>query len=201
MADPKRLTTPFLLAAYATGYFPMPDSETDEIRWYRPDPRAILPLDGFHCSRSLKKKIDRKLFSVTYDEAFRDVMKACAAREETWINEEFLRAYGRLHDVGAAHSVEIWKEDELVGGVYGVHLNGAFFAESMFHTETDASKIALYFLVAHLKRGGFKLLECQFLTPHLASLGAIEVSDRQYQQKLQKALGVQGIFECARPKK
>ena len=197
MPDPKRLSTPFLLAAYANGYFPMPD-ETDEIRWYRPDPRAILPLNGFHCSRSLARKIKRKTFEVTYDKGFRDVMKACAARAETWINDEFLRAYGRLHDLGQAHSVEVWSDKKLVGGVYGVQLNGAFFAESKFHTARDASKIALYHLVEHLNEGGFKLLEVQFLTPHLASLGAIEISDREYQQKLKKALLVQASFKCAK---
>lgn len=197
MADPKRLNTPFLLAAYANGYFPMPDPD-GTIIWYRPDPRAILPLEGFHCSRSLKRTLDRGAFTVTFNQCFRDVMKACAKREETWINAEFIRAYGRLHDVKAAHSVEVWKGDELAGGVYGVQLNGAFFAESMFHTVRDASKVALYYLVQHLQQCGFKLLETQFLTPHLASLGAIEISDEQYQRKLQRALKVPAIFNCAK---
>lgn len=183
-----------LLAAYASGYFPMPNQETEVIEWYRPDPRAILPLDGFHVSRSLRKTLDRKVFKVTFDRAFKEVMLGCAARESTWINEEFLNAYTYLHKLGSAHSVEVWKDDELVGGVYGVSIGSAFFAESKFHKKTDASKVALYSLTEHLKEKGFKLLEVQFLTDHLKSLGAIEIAATQYEKLLKQAVKIKAEF-------
>lgn len=185
-----RLPPDLLVQAYASGYFPMPDSATGEIHWYRPDPRAIFPLDGFHVSVSLKKRLKKEPFTITFDTAFTDVMKGCAARPDTWINDEFLAAYTKLHTLGIAHSVEVWnkKTQKLVGGVYGLSLNGAFFAESKFHTETDASKAALYFLVEKLRKQGFLLLEVQFMTPHLKSLGAVEISDEEYTKRLQEAL-------------
>lgn len=177
-----------LCAAYANGYFPMPDPDSGEIGWYRPDPRAILPLDGFHCSRSLQKTLRSRKFTLSFDKAFAEVMEGCAERAETWINDEFRRAYQELYSRGYAHSVEVWEKSELVGGVYGVSLNAAFFAESMFHRATDASKVALFHLVEHLRRQNFLLLEVQFLTPHLASLGAIEIPGVDYDARLQRAI-------------
>jgi leucyl/phenylalanyl-tRNA--protein transferase len=183
-----RLPTGLLRMAYAQGYFPMPHPDTGEIVWFRPDPRAVLPLDGFKASRSLLRSIRRSGFRVSYDTAFPEVMRGCADREETWITDEFLAAYGRLHREGDAHSVEIWQGPNLVGGVYGVSLGGAFFAESKFHRVTDASKAALYYLVERLRARGYGLLEIQFLTPHLETLGAIEIPDAEYQARLSAAL-------------
>ena len=177
-----------LVSAYARGYFPMPDPETGEIVWMRPDPRAILPLDGFRASRSLMRSIRKEPWRITRDQAFREVMEGCAARPETWITREFLDGYTALHQQGVAHSLEVWRDNALVGGTYGVALGGAFFAESKFHRISNASKVALYHLVKHLRESGFKLLEVQFLTPHLESLGVIEVADEEYQKKLTKAL-------------
>lgn len=181
-----RLDTTILKTAYANGYFPMPHPETNEICWFNPDPRAIIPLNGFHCSRSLRRKINKKLFNITYNEAFMNVMKGCANREETWITEEFIYAYTKLHKEGFAHSVEVWLNDELVGGVYGVSIGGAFFAESKFHSVTDASKVALYYLVEHLNKASFKLLEVQFMIPHLKSLGAVEIPALNYLSLLKR---------------
>jgi leucyl/phenylalanyl-tRNA--protein transferase len=180
--------------AYAQGYFPMPHPDSGEILWFRPDPRAILPLEGFHLSRSLKRSMRKSGFRVTFDTAFREVMESCADRPDTWITEEFFAAYGALFLQGFAHSVEIWMGDRLVGGVYGVTLGGAFFAESKFHRETDASKAALFHLVERLKARGFSLLEVQFLTEHLASLGAVEISDEEYQARLAQALALHPSF-------
>ena len=181
--DPTDLTPELIVSAYTGGYFPMAEPGTGEIHWYRPDPRAILPLEQFHVSRSLKKAIAKPSWRVSYDEAFLRVMKGCANRPETWMSESIFKTYFSLHEKKLAHSVEVWREENLVGGVYGVSLNGAFFAESKFHTVTDASKIALYYLVERLKQKSFALLEVQFLTDHLSRLGAVEVSDRVYQKK------------------
>ncbi len=172
----------------------MPHSETEVIEWYRPDPRAILPLNGFHVSKSLKKTLHKNEFTVTRDTAFKEVMLGCAERESTWINDEFLSAYTYLFELGATHSVEVWKENKLVGGVYGLALGRAFFAESKFHRETDASKVALYHLTEHLKKQGFKLLEVQFLTDHLKTLGAIEIPDSKYQKLLRDAIQSKAEF-------
>jgi leucyl/phenylalanyl-tRNA--protein transferase len=166
----------------------MPHPETGEILWFNPDPRAVIPLDGFHMSRSLRRSIAKRGYTVTSDRAFVDVMKGCADRKETWINDTFFRAYSELHRMGFAHSIEVWLGDELVGGCYGVHICGIFCAESMFSRKTDASKVALKYLVGHLKERGIDLLEVQFLTPHLASLGAIEISAGAYHKLLREAL-------------
>lgn len=196
------LTPNTLLQAYAKGYFPMPDQNREgEVLWYRPDPRAIIPLDGFHVSRSLSRTLKRKTFVSTFNKAFEQVMKACANRPETWITGDFVRAYGELHRLGFAHSVEVWrngdpKTGELVGGVYGVAIGGAFFAESMFHLATDASKVALHGLVSQLNRCGFLILEVQFLTDHLVSLGAVNITDEEYTAKLDMALDTPCIFRC-----
>lgn len=182
------LSTELLISAYANGYFPMPHPETEEICWFHPDPRAILPLDHFHVSRSLRRTMRRTSFRVSFDEDFEAVIDACADRKETWINAEIRTAFVALYRQGHGHSVEVWNEDRLVGGSYGLAIRGAFFAESMFHRETDASKIALYHLVEHLLARGMKLLELQFLTPHLQSLGAIEISSDDYMERLRLAL-------------
>ena len=179
-----------LLQGYATGIFPMADSrEAEDLFWVEPRSRAILPLDGFHLSRSLRRTIQRGAFTVTRDRAFGAVITACADREETWINGEIEQAMLALHASGHAHSVEVWHADELVGGLYGVTLGRAFFGESMFSRRTDASKVALAWLVARLKVGNFTLLDCQFMTEHLASLGAISVPRETYVALLSAALG------------
>ena len=177
-----------LQLAYSQGYFPMPDPQTEEILWFSPDPRAIIPLDGLHVSRSLRRKLNQNTYRVTFNRCFSEVMKKCGNRPDTWINEEFLVAYQQMHELGMAHSVEAWQGDQLVGGVYGVHLAGAFFAESKFHTATDASKVALYHLVQHLRKHKFSLLEVQFMTPHLATLGAQNVPASEYRSLLRNAL-------------
>lgn len=191
----EELSPTVLKFAYSTGFFPMPDPYTHKILWYKPDPRAIIPLNGFHCSRSLKRRLKKNDYTVTYNTAFSEVMQGCANREETWITPEFIYAYTRLFDEGYAGSVEVWNAaGELVGGTYGVCLGGAFFAESMFHAETDCSKIALFHLVQRLRENNFILLEVQFLTDHLRRLGAIEIPLSQYLALLKNSLEVNADF-------
>jgi leucyl/phenylalanyl-tRNA--protein transferase len=162
-----------------------------DIGWFRPDPRAIIPLNGFHLSRSLAKTIRHNTFELRYDADFEGVMRGCADRAEgTWISEEFVAMYGELFRRGKAHSVECWRDGRLVGGTYGLALGGAFMAESMFHYETDASKVALWALVERLRKQGFALLDVQYLTPHLASLGAVEIPGSLYYEILQHALTI-----------
>lgn len=188
-----------LLRGYAAGIFPMADSrEAGDIFWVEPRSRAILPLDRFHLSRSLARRVRSRRFVVTVDTAFGDVLGACARRSETWINEQIERATLGLHATGHAHSIETWRDGTLVGGLYGVKLGGAFFGESMFSTETDASKVALAWLVARMKVGGFSLLDCQFMTGHLESLGAVTVSRERYGQLLSSALGSRSTASAAR---
>ena len=182
------LTPQILYAAYSQGYFPMPDPTTGEIHWYRPDPRAIIPLNSFHLGKSTKKILRKNNFQVTFSHSFTEVMKSCSRPGETWINEEIIEAYSLLHKVGAAQSVEIWENNHLIAGVYGVNFGAAFFAESMFYRVSNFSKIALYYLVEKLKERNFTLLECQFLTDHLRSLGAVEIPDSEYMKLLQQAL-------------
>ena len=188
-----------LLRGYAAGIFPMADSRNaNDIFWVEPRTRAIIPLEGFHCSRSLARRLRSGRFTVTSDRAFHDVLLACADRDETWINPVIERATLGLHAAGHAHSIEVWHEGGgadrvLVGGVYGVKLGRAFFGESMFSRMTDASKVALAWLVARLKVGGFTLLDCQFMTDHLASLGATTVSREAYVGLLSSALGATGV--------
>lgn len=175
--------------AYRHAIFPMADHDSGEILWYRPDPRAIVPLDVFHIPRSLAKTIRKGTFEVRVNTDFEAVMRGCADRPEgSWITEEFIRVYGALHRLGRAHSVEAWRKHELVGGTYGVALGGAFMAESMFHYETDASKVALAVLVARLRERGFALLDVQYVTPHLARFGATEIPHARYERLLQRAL-------------
>jgi leucyl/phenylalanyl-tRNA---protein transferase len=185
-----RLDPRLLLQGYATGIFPMADSrEAAELFWVEPRNRAIIPLDGFHASRSLKRTLRSNHFTVTHDGDFQAVITACADREETWINAELEHAILALHASGHAHSVEVWHGASLVGGLYGVKLGGAFFGESMFSRMRDASKVALAWLVARLKVGNFTLLDCQFMTEHLASLGAVSVPRETYVALLSAALG------------
>ncbi len=181
--------------AYRHGIFPMADERTAEILWFRPDPRAVIPLDGFHVSRSLARTLRRAVFDVRVDTDFEGVMRGCADRPEgTWISEGFVEVYGALHRAGKAHSVEAWREGRLAGGVYGLALGGAFMAESMFHSETDASKVALAALTSRLRERGFILLDVQYVTPHLESLGAIEITRREYERRLERALALHRTF-------
>jgi leucyl/phenylalanyl-tRNA--protein transferase len=185
-----RLDPRLLLQGYASGIFPMADSrQASELYWVEPRTRAIIPLDGFHVARSLKRTLRAGRFTVTHDRDFAAVIAACAEREETWINAELERAMLALHGSGHAHSVEVWNGETLVGGLYGVKLGRAFFGESMFSRATDASKVALAWLVARLNAGNFTLLDCQFMTEHLASLGAISVPRETYVALLAAALG------------
>ena len=183
-----------LLRGYAAGIFPMADSRNaGDVFWVEPRSRAIIPLDRFHLSRSLARRIRSERFRITRDQAFHQVLLACADRDETWINAAIERATLGLHAVGHAHSIECWHEDRLVGGLYGVKLGRAFFGESMFSRMTDASKVALAWLVARLRVGHFTLLDCQFMTPHLASLGATTVSRDRYVGLLGSALSSGGV--------
>ena len=185
-----RIDPRLLLQGYATGIFPMADSrEAGELFWVEPRNRAIIPLESFHVSRSLRRTIRSGRFIVTHDRDFAGVIAACADREETWINAELEHAMTALHGSGHAHSIEVWEADSLVGGLYGVKLGRAFFGESMFSRRTDASKVALAWLVARLKAGNFTLLDCQFMTEHLASLGAISIPRETYVALLSAALG------------
>jgi leucyl/phenylalanyl-tRNA--protein transferase len=178
-----------LLRAYSIGVFPMSDSrDAKDVFWVEPRRRAIIALDDFRMSRSLRKTIRSGTFKVTRDTAFAEVLRHCADREETWINAEIEASFNHLHSLGNAHSIECWEGEELVGGLYGVKLGAAFFGESMFSRRTDASKVALAWLVARLKVGGFSLLDCQFMTEHLRSLGAIEILQKDYVSVLGAAL-------------
>jgi leucyl/phenylalanyl-tRNA---protein transferase len=189
------LSLPLLVAAYRSGYFPM-GLDNGEIGWFSPDPRAILPLDAAHVSRRLGRVVRSGRFTVTVDTAFRAVMEACAAdRDEgTWISPGILTVYGALHEHGLAHSIEVWHEGALAGGLYGVSLGGAFFGESMFHRITDASKVALAFLVARLNERRYCLLDIQWTTPFLETFGAIEIPRDDYLQRLERALRVKCRF-------
>ena len=182
-----------LLRAYAIGVFPMADSrDAKDVFWVEPRRRAIIPLDGFHLSRTLRKTVRSGIFTVTRDHAFNEVVIRCAQREETWINPSIQHGFAELHRLGHAHSIECWQQGELVGGLYGVKLGAAFFGESMVSLRTDASKVALAWLVARLKVGGFRLLDCQFMTEHLRSLGAIEITQKAYVSMLAEALSSSG---------
>lgn len=187
------LTTETLLRAYAVGLFPMAERRDDPaLYWIDPEKRGILPLDGFHIPRRLRKIVRGGAFEVRCDTAFAEVIEACAqpgrGREESWINTEIVALYCELHQMGRAHSVECWRDGTLVGGLYGVALGAAFFGESMFSAVPDASKVALVHLLARLRAGGFTLLDIQFVTPHLSRFGAVEVHRAGYRQMLADAL-------------
>ena len=193
------LPVELLVSAYASGWFPMAVGEGD-IRWFSPDPRGIIPLDGFHSSRRLARIVRRGAFRVEINKSFEQVIRACAIAERdgddgTWIDQEIYESYCALHETGYAHSVEAWHGDALVGGLYGVALGGAFFGESMFHTVTDASKVALVALVDRMRERGFTLLDTQWTTPHLEQFGAIEIPRARYLVMLSQALELDCSFE------
>ncbi len=185
------VTPELLLQAYRAGVFPMAEHRDDpEMFWVDPRKRGVFPLDGFRISRSLAKTLRRDAYRVTLNTAFGDVIDACADRSETWINHDIRVLYEELHHQGHAHSLEVWADDRLIGGVYGVAVGGAFCGESMFSRQRDASKIALAWLVDLLRRTGFVLFDTQFLTHHLASLGAIEITRAEYRAHLTQALQI-----------
>lgn len=193
-ADPT-LTPDLLLQAYRIGVFPMSEGRDDpEIFWVDPRMRGIIPLDGFRISRSLARTMRRGHFTVTVDTAFEQVMRGCADRDETWINDTIYDLYGALYRRGDAHSVEVWQDDTLVGGVYGVTVGAAFFGESMFSKATDASKVALAYLIERLQTGGFSLFDTQFLTPHLKTLGAVEIPRMVFHKRLANAIAAPASF-------
>lgn len=182
-----------LLQGYQLGVFPMA-MEDDSIAWFSPDPRAIMPLDRFHVPHGLKRAQRKAAFEIKIDNRFGEVIRACARREDTWINREIIESYEELHELGHAHSVEAWREGKLAGGLYGVAIGGAFFGESMFHRVRDASKIALLALVEHLRAKKFILLDTQWLTPHLAQFGAVQVPREEYLHLLSRAVELKRKF-------
>jgi leucyl/phenylalanyl-tRNA--protein transferase len=193
------ITPEVLLRAYACGIFPMAESADDpSLFWVEPEIRGVIPLDGFRISSRLARTVRADVFTVTADRAFKAVIDGCAApqagRSDTWINKRIRDLYIALHGMGHAHSVEVWKADDLVGGLYGVNLGRAFFGESMFHRDRDASKVALVHLVARLISGGFELLDTQYVTEHLRSFGAIEIPRRRYTALLDNALEGEADF-------
>ena len=202
-ADPFsiELTPELILRAYRAGIFPMAeDAGSQELFWVSPQKRGIIPLDGFHVSRSLRKQIRASPYDIRVDTDFAAVIEGCATagtdRATTWINADIRRLYGELFARGAAHTVEVWDGDELVGGLYGLSIGAAFFGESMFHRRTGASKMALAHLVERLQAGGYRLLDTQFVTDHLRSLGGIEISREEYELRLADALGRSGDFRA-----
>lgn len=192
------VTPDMLLRAYAMGIFPMAEGRDDpEVHWVDPRRRGIFPLEGFHISRSLRRAILRGDYQVRVDSDFEGVVRGCADREETWINDTIFGLYLTLFQAGRAHSLEVWQGEALIGGVYGVTIGAAFFGESMFSRRRDASKIALAWLVHRLRAGGFTLFDTQFLTPHLASLGAVEIPRADYHRRLSAALDAEASFAPA----
>ncbi|MFZ1965149.1 MAG: leucyl/phenylalanyl-tRNA--protein transferase [Roseiarcus sp.] len=194
--QPKFEITPdILLRAYSIGLFPMAESrEAETLFWIEPEERGVFPLDRLIVSKSLAKAARSDRFVISADRDFSGVIEACAKRDKTWINAEIVRLYGELHARGHAHSVEAYQDGELVGGLYGVSLGAAFFGESMFHLARDASKVALVHLVARLRLGGFRLLDAQFVTPHLAALGAAAISRETYRRRLSAAIDAPADF-------
>jgi len=184
----------FIVTAYCDAYFPMADSRTGAISWYSPDPRAIIPLDGFKVSRGLQHVMRKRVFENKIDTSFHEVICGCAQREETWISEELIRAYTMLHVKGIAHSVESWQDGRLVGGLYGLAIGGSFFGESMFSAVSNASNVALVHLVNVLRLRGFDLLDTQFMNTHIKQFGAIEIPRTVYISKLSYALTVDAKF-------
>ena len=200
---PHKLSPEILVRAYAAGVFPMSEARDDPtIFWVDPELRGVIPLGGLHISRSLRKVLRKGPFTVTTDTCFADVIEECArprpdkqgGEHGTWINDEIIRAYTEMHHLGLAHSVEVWQDEDLVGGLYGISLKGAFMGESMFSRVPNASKVALAHLVARLRIGGYTLLDTQFLTEHLASMGGLEIDGQDYLERLERALGVDAQF-------
>lgn len=198
------ITPEVLLKAYACGIFPMAENADDpSLYWFEPDMRGLIPLDGFHLPRRLARTVRADRFEIFIDRDFEAVIDGCAepatGRSRTWINRRIRTLYCKLHEIGHCHSVEAWRDDRLVGGLYGVRLGRAFFGESMFHRERDASKVALAHLVARLRAGGFALLDTQFVTSHLLSFGAVEVNKRHYNRLLERALEGEADFFALDP--
>jgi leucyl/phenylalanyl-tRNA---protein transferase len=189
-----KLDPQLLLNAYCSGIFPM-GMGNGEIGWFSPDPRGIIPLDRFHIPHGLHRTLKKRPFEIRINTAFRDVIKGCSERKETWIDDSIIESYSRLYDLGFAHSVEAWKNDELVGGLYGVSVGGAFFGESMFSRATDASKVALVHLVGRLRERQFLLLDTQWTTAHLKTLGAEDIPKKEYMRRLTRALRAETRFE------
>jgi leucyl/phenylalanyl-tRNA--protein transferase len=195
----QEITAGLLLRAYASGYFPMAeDAEANELFWFDPPKRGIIPLEQPRVPRRLRRTVRRGVFEVRFDHDFLSVIEACAEptadRPKTWINRDIIRLYGELAESGFAHSVECWREGRLVGGLYGVSLGGAFFGESMFSRATDASKVAMVHLLAELRRAGFALLDTQFVTDHLRQFGGTEIGKTDYRRRLNKAIAIQTQF-------
>lgn len=195
------ITPQILLQAYAAGVFPMAESASDPaLYWVEPEERGIIPLDGFHISRSLRKRVKHQTYEIRIDTAFNRVIAECAAksdsRKETWINKRIVTLYGQLHKMGCAHSVESWLDGELVGGLYGIRIGAAFFGESMFSRATDASKVALVHLIARLRFGGFTLLDAQFVNPHLLQFGSQAIKKADYHKLLEPALENDADFKA-----
>jgi leucyl/phenylalanyl-tRNA--protein transferase len=198
------ITPEVLLKAYACGIFPMAENADDpSLYWFEPDMRGLIPLDGFHLPKRLARTVRSDRFEIFIDRDFEAVIDGCAepaaGRSRTWINRRIRNLYCKLHEIGHCHSVEAWLDGKLVGGLYGVRLGRAFFGESMFHRERDASKVALVHLVARLRAGGFVLLDTQFVTSHLTGFGAVEVSKRQYNRLLERALDGEADFFALDP--
>jgi leucyl/phenylalanyl-tRNA--protein transferase len=199
---PMRLSPELILRAYALGIFPMAESRDDpDVHWIDPQSRGVLPLDAFHIPRKLRRRVRRGDFDLRCDTDFIGTIRGCAAqaanRPDTWINDTIEQLYSDLHEMGFAHSVECWLNGRLVGGLYGVSLGAAFFGESMFSLETDASKVALVHLVARLLKGGYTLLDTQFTTPHLIQFGAMEIPRAEYRKRLAEAVPRQATFYSA----
>lgn len=195
------ITPEIVLRAYAAGIFPMAESADDPgLYWVEPRERGVIPLDGFRIGKRLARTVRSDIFQIRFDHDFDGVINGCAApapdRDKTWINKRIRELYGELFDLGYCHTVEVYHGDDLVGGLYGVDLGGAFFGESMFHRMRDASKVALVFLVARLIRGGYRLLDTQFVTPHLEQFGAVEVPRRAYKLLLERALTENGDWHA-----
>lgn len=188
------LTAEMVESGYREAMFPMGHEGGRVITWHRPRWRGVLPLDSFHLSRSLERTLRQQRFEVTFDRDFASVLEGCASRPDVWITPDLKRVYTELHRAGKAHSVEVWVDGALAGGVYGVHLGGAFFAESKFHRVRDMSKVALAFLVLRLRERGFALLDVQYWTGHLAQFGVMEISGREYRTRLKSALELECVF-------
>jgi len=197
LSDTTELTPELLLRAYCSGVFPMAESaDTDEVFWVDPEARGIIPLNGLHVSKSLRKRLLSGGYNFTADACFERVLDACADREETWINASIKTQYTELHRLGFAHSIEVWRDEDLIGGLYGVSISGAFFGESMFSAQTDGSKLALIALIARLNFGGFQLLDTQFINDHLITLGGVEIPRRKFRKMLKDALLVNADFDA-----
>ena len=193
-AHPEIIDSAFLLNAYRHGFFPMADPEDGEIHWYSPDPRGIIELEECTPSRSLRQTLKKGIFNVKVNARFEEVIRFCAEREETWISEEIIMSYVRLHEMGCAHSVETWHEGKLAGGLYGVSIGGAFFGESMVSLTRDASKVALIHLADRLREQGYVLLDTQYMTPHLKNFGGAEIPRSEYLKRLKHAVTLNCSF-------